>query len=225
MNRRQKMKRLKKELVRVKGDNRIMRDIIKDSPRMEELYYLYNRPVNVTTTTMMFEQFKGKRFLPPDNPHNAMFTELYKHELEREMFETIKNYIEFEIHDKDMYPSIEGSIYIGIKKEDAIKALHRADLLISTSNYGKDWADSFEVEINSLTAYSIPDLAIEQLKWERDYAKEQYSADIEKIRAEIREEYDPTTEGRSVDDTYDSFHFGLRFCLEIIDKHIGGKAE
>ena len=115
MNRRQKMKRLKKELVRVKGDNRIMRDIIKDSPRMAELYYLYNRPVNVTTTAMRFEQCKGKRFLPPDNPHNAMFAEFYKHELEREMFETIKNYIEFEIHDKDMYPSIEGSIYIGIR--------------------------------------------------------------------------------------------------------------
>lgn len=44
---------------------------------------------------------------------------------------------------------------------------------------------------------------------------------LDKISAEIKEEYDPTTEGRSVDDTYDSFHWGLRFCLEIIDKYKG----
>ena len=115
MNARQAKKHLKRQIERLKSDNELMRKIIDNSPRMAELYNLYNRPVNVTTTTMRFEQFKGKRFLPPDNPHNAMFTELYKHELEREMFETIKNYIEFEIHNKDMYPSIEGSIYIGIR--------------------------------------------------------------------------------------------------------------
>ena len=115
MNHRQKMKQLKRNIERLESDNRLMRDIIDNSPRMAELYDLYNRPVNVTTTTMRFEQFKSKRFLPPDNPHNAMFTELYKRELEREMLETIKNYIEFEIHDKDMCPSIEGTIFIGIR--------------------------------------------------------------------------------------------------------------
>ena len=108
MNRRQKLKRLK-------ADNRLMRDIINNTPRMKELYDLYNMPVNVTTTEMRFEQFKGKRFLPPDNPNNALFVELYKHELEREMFEAIKGYIKFEIHDKDIYPSIEGNVFIGIR--------------------------------------------------------------------------------------------------------------
>lgn len=116
MNQRQKVKRLKKEITRIKSDNELMRDIIGNSPRMAELYDLYTKPFkNVTYSTMEFEEYRGKRFLPPDRPHDAGFIALYKHALAREMFETIERNIDFEIDTECGYPCIEASIFIGRK--------------------------------------------------------------------------------------------------------------
>ena len=113
MNCRQKVKRLKRENDRLKHDNSLMRKIIDNTPRMAELYDLYNRPLNVTQTTMRFQEYRAKRFLPPDRPQDVGFIALYKNELAREMFEEIKNNIEFTIDDRCSYPSIEASIFIG----------------------------------------------------------------------------------------------------------------
>lgn len=47
MNARQAKKHLKREIRRLKSDNDLMHRIIADSSTMQELYDLYNKPLNV----------------------------------------------------------------------------------------------------------------------------------------------------------------------------------
>ena len=65
MNARQMKKRLKKQIDKIQSDNRLMRNIIADSPTMQELYDAYNKPLkNVVHTTMQFQEFRAKRMIP-----------------------------------------------------------------------------------------------------------------------------------------------------------------
>lgn len=55
MKARQVKKYLKMRINRLESDNDLMRRIIADSPTMQELYDLYNKPLNVQHTTMSFQ--------------------------------------------------------------------------------------------------------------------------------------------------------------------------
>ena len=115
MNARQTKKRLKKQISKLKSDNDLMRRIIADSPKMQELYDLYNKPLNVSCTTMLFKEYSSKRYLPPDRPYDAGFITLYRQRLANDLFESIKEHITYEIDAECMRPTITASIFIGIK--------------------------------------------------------------------------------------------------------------
>lgn len=115
MNARQKVKKLKKEINVIESDNDLMRRIIADSPSMQELYDLYNKPKFVTHTTMQFKEFRVKRII---NPVDYMadiegIIERAKQALARDFFDDIKENITYEVDDKDMPPIITASIFIG----------------------------------------------------------------------------------------------------------------
>ena len=93
-----------------------MNRIIADSPTMQELYDLYNKPKFVTHTTMQFQEYRSKRFLPPDRPYDAGFIALFKQELARELFEGIKENIEYIVDAECMTPAITTNIFVGTKK-------------------------------------------------------------------------------------------------------------
>ena len=78
---------------------------------------------------------------------------------------------------------------------------------------------------NALSAKCVPYRRATLTKLHRLLKKFGENVDVlDKISAEIREEYDPTTEdSRSINDIYDSFHKGLRFCLDIIEKYKKGE--
>lgn len=118
MNARQKAKKYKKKISTLESDNNLMRRIIADTPVMQELYDLYNKPKFVTHTTMQFKEFRVKRII---NPVDYMadiegIVERAKQALARDFFEDIKENITYEVDDKDMPPIITASIFIG-KKE------------------------------------------------------------------------------------------------------------
>lgn len=116
MNARQTKKCLKKQIDKLQSDNDLMRRIIENSPQMADLYDHYTKPVGVIHTTMPFQAYKSKRFLPPDKPYDAGFIALFKQGLARELFEGVKENIVYEIDTECMTPTITASIVVGIKE-------------------------------------------------------------------------------------------------------------
>lgn len=113
MNRRQKLKRLKR-------DNNLMRQIIKNTPEMEGLYQAYNEPVkNITHTTMTFQRLKGYQTLPVDTDITDMdgrIIEAYREVLADELCKLAKDYIHYDFNKGTYFmPRLEGSLYVGIK--------------------------------------------------------------------------------------------------------------
>lgn len=118
MNKRQTKKHLKKQIAKLQSDNNLMRRIIADSPKMQELYDAYTKPLNVTHTTLPFQEYHSKRFLPPDRPYDAGFIALFKHELAKDLFESIKDNITYEIDTGCITPTIIASIFVGRMGEE-----------------------------------------------------------------------------------------------------------
>lgn len=115
MNARQMKKSLKKRINRLETDNDLMRSIIANSPKMQKIYDAYNKPLNVTCTTMPFQEYRSKRFLPPDRPYDAGFIALFKDGLAKDLFEGIKEHITYEVDVECMTPTITASIFVGRK--------------------------------------------------------------------------------------------------------------
>ena len=115
MNARQMKKCLKKQINKLQLDNDLMNRIITDNSTMQELYDLYNNPKFVTYTTMQFQEYQSKRFLPPDRPYDAGFIALFKQEMAKDLFEGIKDNITYEVDAECMTPTITASIFVGKK--------------------------------------------------------------------------------------------------------------
>ena len=114
MKARQKAKNLKKQISTLKSDNDFMRRIIADSPTMQELYDAYNKPLNITHTTMQFQEYRSKRFLSPDKPYDAGIIAICKQGLVKDLFDVVKENITYEIDAECITPTITASIFIGI---------------------------------------------------------------------------------------------------------------
>lgn len=115
MNARQTKKRLKKQIERIASDNKLMREIIDDSPRMAELYNLYNQPCNVTYSTMSFQEYRVRRVIPRYMADLEDYSEHIKHALVRDLAEVITKDVRYESVEICGERAIEASIYIGRK--------------------------------------------------------------------------------------------------------------
>ena len=117
MNARQKAKKYKKKINALESDNNLMRRIIADSPAMQELYDAYNKPLNITHTTMQFQKYQSKRVLYyPNDPNNTTIIAILKQELAKNLFEDIKENITYEVDAEGLTPTITASIFIGRKE-------------------------------------------------------------------------------------------------------------
>ena len=115
MNARQVKKNLKKRIHALKSDNELMRGIIANSPKMQELYDVYNKPLNVTYTTIPFQEFKAKRMIPVYMADVEGIIEHTKQLVAKDLFEGIKEYITYEVDAESMTPTITASIFVGRK--------------------------------------------------------------------------------------------------------------
>lgn len=115
MNVRQTKKCLKKQISKLRSDNDLMRRIIADSPKMQELYDAYHKPLNATLTRMQFQEYRAKRFLPPGRPYDAGLITLYRQALAENLFEGIKEHINYVTDAECMTPTITASIFVGVK--------------------------------------------------------------------------------------------------------------
>lgn len=113
MNVRQKAKKLKKEIGTLKSDNDLMREIIADSPAMQELYDAYNKPKFVTHTTMQFQEFRTKRTIPVYMVGIEGVIERTKQALAEDLFNGIKENITYEVDTECRTPIITASIFVG----------------------------------------------------------------------------------------------------------------
>jgi len=113
MNARQKAKKLKKKINALESDNDLMREIIADSPAMQELYDAYNKPVLATQTTMQFQKFRAKRMVPVYMGDLDGFIERTKQAAAMDLFESIKENITYEVDAEGLTPTITASIFIG----------------------------------------------------------------------------------------------------------------
>ena len=115
MTARQIKKNLKKKINALKSDNDLMRRIITDSPNMQRLYDLYNKPHNVIHTTMPFQEFKIARMIPVYLGDMGGIIEHTKQAVAKDLFECIKDNITYEVDTKCMTPAITASIFVGRK--------------------------------------------------------------------------------------------------------------
>lgn len=116
MNARQKAKLYKKRINTLESDNDLMREIIGNSPAMQELYDAYNKPVFAIQTTMRFQEYRSRVFLSSDILDNIKLIETLKQEVAENLFEEIKENITYEVDDKNLAPTITASIFIGIEE-------------------------------------------------------------------------------------------------------------
>ena len=115
MNARQIKKYLKKQIAKLQSDNDLMRRIIADSPKMQELYDVYTKPCNVTHTTLPFQEFKVKRMIPVYMADVEGIIEHTKQSVAKDLFEGIKENITYEIDAEHRPTLITGSIFVGRK--------------------------------------------------------------------------------------------------------------
>ena len=119
MNARQTKKRMKKQINKLQMDNDLMRRIIADSPAMQELYDAYNKPLNVTRTTMSLKAYMAKRYLPRDildRPYDTESIASLEEQLAQDLFLDIKEHISYKAEAECMTPTITASIFIGVKQ-------------------------------------------------------------------------------------------------------------
>ena len=115
MNARQTKKRLKKQIDKLQSDNDLMRRIISNTPQMQELYDLYNKPVNYTLAHMQFEEYRSEAFVPPSRLHDDEFIALLKRELIKKLSDAVKDYITYKFDFHCINPTITASILVGRK--------------------------------------------------------------------------------------------------------------
>ena len=115
MNARQKAKKYKKKINTLQSDNDLMRRIIRDTPAMQHLYDVYNKPKFVTHTTMQFQEFRVKRMVPVYMRDLDGFIERAKQAVAKDLLEEIKEDITYEVDTECMTPTITASIFIGRK--------------------------------------------------------------------------------------------------------------
>lgn len=113
MNARQKVKKLKKEINTLESDNDLMREIIADSPAMQELYDAYNKPKFVTHTTMQFQEFRARRMVPVYMMDIDGVIERTKQAVAEDLFNGIKENITYEVDTECRTPIITASIFVG----------------------------------------------------------------------------------------------------------------
>jgi hypothetical protein len=113
MNARQTKKYLKKQIDKLQSDNDLMRSIIADSPTMQELYDAYTKPLNVTHTTVPFQEFKVKRMVPVYMADVEGIIEHTKQAVAKDLFEGIKDNITYEVNAEPRVTSITASIFVG----------------------------------------------------------------------------------------------------------------
>ena len=116
MNARQAKKHLKKQIYRLTCDNELMREIIDNTPKMAELYNLYNQPCNVTYSAMSVQEYKFRRVVPHYMIGIEDYAEHVKRHLVRDIAEVISNDISFESVEICGERAIEASIYVGRKR-------------------------------------------------------------------------------------------------------------
>ena len=116
MKKRMKKQSMKKQIDKLQSDNDLMHRIISNSPTMQELYDVYTNPLNITCSTMLFQEYRSKRFLPPNRPYDAGFIALFKQGLAKDLFEGIKEYITYDVDAECMTPTITASILVGKKR-------------------------------------------------------------------------------------------------------------
>lgn len=117
MNARQKAKNLKKKIKVLESDNDLMHEIINDSSMMQELYDLYSKPLNITNTTMQFQEYKAKKMIPINMKDFDGMVELTKQALAEDLFEGVKENITYKMDTECMMSTIIASIFIGRKDE------------------------------------------------------------------------------------------------------------
>lgn len=115
MNARQTKKRLKLQVNKLQSDNDLMRRIIADSPAMQEIYDLYNKPLNVTLAQLQFQEYRSKRMIPVYMADVGGIVEHTKHELANDLFEGIKQYITYEVESEHRITAVTASILVGRK--------------------------------------------------------------------------------------------------------------
>lgn len=115
MNARQTKKRLKRRIEALTSDNSLMRRIIEDTPAMQELYDLYNKPLFVTHTTMQLQEYRVKRAIPPYMADVNGVVEYTKQAVAKDLFESIKENITYEVEAKPSATEITAHIFIGRK--------------------------------------------------------------------------------------------------------------
>lgn len=109
MNRRRKLKQLKKQ-------NDLMRRIIKRTPEMERLYQAYNDiPKNITYTKLNFERLVAHRTLPLEVDIDSKVLEAYREWLARDIYELAKKFIYYNINNDGAMPKFEAEFFVGHK--------------------------------------------------------------------------------------------------------------
>lgn len=107
MNRRQKLKKLKR-------DNEFMRKIINETAEMKRLYEAYSNPVkNIVMSTVNVKEYRSRKVLEPGIAPREIAAKLCIESLQKEILGMVKENIKYTTEDRGDYSIITASIFIG----------------------------------------------------------------------------------------------------------------
>lgn len=123
MNKRILKKQLKKKIERLETKNRMLMDIIDNSPQMSDLYDRMTRPVVVQHTNVRVEKLMSQRhivsyddimmyFNDPETYRDVLIDRC-KRSLEESIFDKVKDCISYEIVPNGITQLVTATIYVG----------------------------------------------------------------------------------------------------------------
>lgn len=113
MNKRQIKKYLKKQIAKLQLDNDLMRKIIANDTKMQAIYDVFIKPLDITHTMLSFQEFKVRMMIPADMADVEGIIEYTKQSAAGDLFEGIRENITYEIDDEYRPTSVTASIFVG----------------------------------------------------------------------------------------------------------------
>lgn len=100
---------------RLKSQNKLMRDIIRNSTDMERTYHLWTDGLEIKQTTIPIEEYKRERIIPYSLRNNDKYIEVVTREVITDLCHGLRDYVSIETHDLGWEKVIHGSILVGGK--------------------------------------------------------------------------------------------------------------
>lgn len=119
MNKRILKKKMQQKIDRLERDNKLMHQVIESSPTMAELYGRMAKPLSISYTNVKVDKLAVRQMIRGYDEailfeeNRDICIERYKDQLERQVGDAVKGYINYDFGFDEYFPFVQATIYVG----------------------------------------------------------------------------------------------------------------